>query len=501
MAGYKSYPFLLQDAKSWNGLTRESHFVNAFGDEPQYLDNIVRNVFTVNYGMTFDDYLNRFDIKYVDEDKMYRWKLRGRDERNIALLNAWEDELGTVPVGTTTQRVGSNGMHFYMDFPEKYFTVTAVIKGAKDLYQLRIMSDPIEVTPNRYRCEVQLVTGDDNFFIPMNELSGGSRWALSHGLSERYLSKDGADISFSTPFTMQNRISMFRMEHLVPGEMIDKGKNKPLVFGFLGEDGQVRTAWIPELEYQFIKQYKLRKNRMVFYGNTTLREDGTSTMKGTSGNVIEAGLGIREQFSPSSKYYYDTLTFDKLVDTLLELSVGRRTMDDRQFVIGTGEYGLRALHKMLADNLNANDYSWMQDTTGRGYTWNGNDIEVKFGQFRGFATINGLKVSFMHIDHYDNPIYNIMRHPNGGPAESYRLTIMDMGSKREPNIHKVRIKGFEPQYAYIPGMRDPYNQGGLGKMKQVASKVDGYEMMLMDKEGAVVVDPTRVIEFIPSILK
>ena len=498
---YKAYPYQLIDAKSWNGLTRETHFINAFGDEPQYLDNIVRNVFMVNYGMSFDDYLNQFGVKYVDEDKFFKWKLRGRDERNIPLLNAWEDEAGTIPVGTTNPRVGIAGTRFYLDFPEKYFTVTQIIKGAKDMYQLRVMKDPDEIGPNRYRYEVQLVTGDDNFFIPITELKGGSRWAKSHGSVERYLSKDGFDISFSSPFDMQNRISMFRMQHLIPGEMIDKGKNKPLVFGFLGEDNVLRKAWIPHLEYEFIRNYKIAKNRMVFYGKTTLREDGSSTMKGTSGNVIEAGLGIREQFSPSSKHFYDTLTFEKLRNTLLEMSIGRRTMGDRHFVIGTGEYGLAKLHELVARNLQANDYKWLNDSTGRGFKWQGNDITVNFGQFRGFATLNGIKVSFMHLDHYDDPIYNIMRHPEGGPAESYRMTIMDMGSKSEPNIHKIRIKGFEPQYAYIPGMRDPFEKGGLGKMKKIASKVDGYEMMIMDKEGAVVIDPTRVVEFIPSILK
>jgi len=500
MAGYKAFPFQLNDATSWNGLTRETHLINAFGDDPQYLDQQVRNVFSVNYGLSFDEYLNQFGTKEVSEDKFFKWKLRGRDERNIPLLNVWEDENGTIAAGTSNPRIGIAGSKFYMDFPEDYFSVTMIIKGSKDLYQLRVMSKPSQITSNRYRYEMQVVTGDDSFFIPLTELTSGSRWAASHGSTERYLSKDGMDISFNSPFTMQNRISMLRMEHLIPGEMINKGKNKPLVFGFLGEDGKVRKAWIPELEYEFIRQFKIRKNRMVYYGKTTLREDGTSTMKGSSGNVIEAGLGIRDQFSPSNKFYYDVLSFERLRDTLLEISIGRKTMGDRHFVIGTGEYGLSMLHDMIVRHLSANDYKWLNDSTGRGYTWNGNDLNIKFGQFRGFASINGIKVSFIHMEHYDDPIYNILQHPNGGPAESYRLTIMDMGSKQDPNIHKIRIKNEQPQYAYIPGIRDPFNKGGMGRMKQVASKVDGYEMMLMDKEGAVVIDPTRVVEFIPSIL-
>ena len=500
MAQFKAFPYQLVEPNGWNGLTRETHLINAFGDEPQYLDKVVRNIYSVNYGMTFDEFLNRFPVEYVSEDKFFKWKLRGREERNIPLLAAWEDESGTAPIGSTNPRPGINGTRFYLDFPEKYFGVTEVIKGRKDNYHFRIMKEPHQVSTNRYRYEVQLVTGDDDFFVPITELQAGMRFAKSYGYVERYLSKDGFDISFTTPFDMQNRISMLRMQHLVPGEMIDKGKNKPLAFGFVKEDGTVVKAWLPYLEYKFIADFKRAKNRMIFYGKTTLREDGTSTMKGTSGNVIEAGLGIREQFATSNKIYYSTLAFERLVNTLLELSIGRKDMGDRNFIIGTGEYGLKMLHELVANHLSANDYRWLNDATGRGFSWSDNDIQVKFGQFRGFATINGIKVSFMHIDHYDDPIYNIIQHPNGGPAESYRLTIMDVGTKNDPNIHKIRIKGFEPQYAYIPGIRDPFNRGGLGRMKAVASKVDGYEMMLMDKEGAVVRDPTRIVEFIPSIL-
>ncbi len=499
---YKAVPFQLRDATTWNGLTRETHLVNAFGDEPQYLDKVIRNIFNVNWGVSFDEYLNQFDTKYVDEDKMYRWKLQGRDERNIPLLAVWEDEDGATALGTNNPRPGINNTRFYMDFPEDYFSVTSVITGEKpDMYHLRVMSEPVQVSANRYRYEVQLVTGDSEFFVPLTELEAGTRWSLDYGLVERYLSKDGLDISFASPFTMQNRASMFRLKHIVPGEMINQGKNKPLVFGFKGEDGVTRTAWLSALEYEWWKQYKRVKNRMVFYGKSTLSEDGVSNMLGTSGNVIEAGMGIREQISPSSKHYFDTLTWETLVNTLLELSIGKDPMDQRHFVIGTGTYGLQYLHDMIATYLGANDYQWLGDQTGRAFSWDGDNLHLKTGQFKGFATISGLKVSFMHIDHYDDNIRNKLRHPNGGPAESYRMTIMNMGSKSEPNIHKIRIKGDDPVYGISPGLRDPFNKGGVGRPKIMATDIDGYVMNCMDKEGAVVIDPSSVLEFIPSILR
>lgn len=502
MATFKTVPFALHDAPNWNGLTRETHLINAFGDDPMYLDKIIRNIYKVNWGMSFDEYLNQFSIKYIDEDGVYKWKLKARDERNIPLLAAWEDEDGTAPVGTSNPRPGLNGSKIYADFPEDYFSITSVIVGEKpDLYHLRVQSEPRMISNDVYRYELQLVTGDDNLFVPVSELKRGTRWSLDYALSERYLSKDGMDLSFSSPFSMQNRVSMFRLKHVVPGEMIDKGKNRPLKFAFMNDDGTVQEAWLSHLEYKWWKEYLKVKNRLVFYGKSTLRDDGTSTLLGSSGNPIEAGLGIREQISPSNKHYYDNLTWDLLVNTLLEHSIGRDSMEDRNFVIGTGTYGLQYLHKLVANHLGANDYKWMNDSTGRAYEWTGNDLHVKTGQFKGFATISGLKVSFMHLDHYDDYIRNKINHPNGGPAESNRMTIMNMGSKNEPNIHKIRVKGTEPTYGIVPGMRDPFSQGGKGRPKMMATSVDGYEMHVLDKEGAVVLDPSSVIEFIPAILK
>ena len=274
-----------------------------------------------------------------------------------------------------------------------------------------------------------------------------------------------------------------------------------MVFGFQNDDGTVNTYWLAQMEYELMRQFKEELANLVFYGKSTLREDGSSTIQGSSGNAIEAGYGIREQFLPSNKHYYNQLTFDYLTSTLLDISYGKIPITERNFVIGTGEWGLRRLHNMCAAHLSANDYSWAKDTTGRAFSWSGNDIDVKMGQFRGAATIGGINVKFMLLPHYDDNVTNTLIHPDGGIAESHRMTIMDVGSKTSPNIQKIRLKGQAPVYNYIPGLRDPYNKGGLGRATQTASKVDGYELMLADWQGAVVRDPTRIVEFIPSILR
>lgn len=496
-------PFQLHEATSWTGLTHENHIDNYFGREPQFLSTVVQQLLDVNVGMSFVRWMDNFGTEYLDTNQPYKWVLKGRDDKNISLQAAWEDEEGTIAIGTNNPTPGIAFSRFYLDFPERYFTVTSVIVGMKtDLYHLRIMKDPINVG-NVYRYEVQLVDNRDDFFIPIEELERGTQWSLDYGLSEKYLSKDGSDISFSSPFTMENRISFLRMRHDVAGEMIDMGKNKPLVFAWRDPDsGEIHKNWLSKMEFEFMKQFHKRMAHLIFYGKSTVREDGSSTMKGSSGNVIEAGYGLREQFMPSNKHYYNTLTLDYLVRVALDVSVGKVDRENRTFVIGTGEYGLMRLHKMVAAELSANDYAWRQDHRGNAFSWKGNDIDVKLGQFTGAATIQGINFKFMHMPHYDDPIRNKLMHPEGGTAESHRMTIMDFGSKQEANIVKLRIKGRDPRYTIISGLRDPYNKGGLGgKPINVASEVDGYTLNIADWCGGVVKDPTRVIEFIPSILR
>lgn len=495
----------LREATSWNKLTHENHLFNAFGGEPQYLRNVIGSILDVNNGASFVRWSQQFPVETVDRYQPFRWKLKGSNRRNIPLVAAWMDELGTVPVSAST-KAGYGHSEFYMDFPEDHFSTTEVIYGEKrDLYHLRIMGDSIALS-NGTRYRVKLVTGDSSLFVPSVELTRNKRWVGGYALSEKYGSKTAADISFSTPFDMQERVSFSRQRHEIFGEMIDEGKNQPLMTYLIGEDGKPFLTWMSAMEYEYLQKFDERLAYLTFYGKSPINDLGESTLKGESGNVIEAGNGMREQFSPSNRYFYNTLTLKQLTRTALDATVGKVARDNRTMVIGTGEYGLMDLHEMCAHDLNSSDYKWAGDSTGRAYSWggvNGNEINAKFGQIVGVATINGVNFKFVHFPHYDDPVQNILEHPEGGVAESRRMTIMDYGTAKDPNIVQIKIKGRQPVYNIVPGMRDPYQKagGGINKPRIAASEVDGYVMNTADWRGAAVIDPRRTIEFIPNLLR
>jgi hypothetical protein len=100
---------------------------------------------------------------------------------------------------------------------------------------------------------------------------------------------------------------------------------------------------------------------------------------------------------------------------------------------------------------------------------------------------------------YDDPIRNKIMHPLGGPAYSYRYDIFDIGSMNQPNIFKVAVKGQEGDITgYEWGMRNPYT-GKIGN-DFMSHDEDSATIHKMTTTGICVLDPTRTMSLIPSLL-
>lgn len=500
----------LYQGKSWTGITKESHIDQAFGRDGQnYITDTIKHLIDINMEYSFVKWYNQFPVREVATNEPFKWKLKGYHDKTCYLRGAWSDEAGSTAI-TTVARPGYNGTFIYLDFNEKRFSNTAIIVGENpDWYKFHIQGDPVQVGTSVWRYRTRLFTNDPTEYVPQAELVVGSRWSVEGGAVSRYGSIDGQDISFATSFAMEERIKEIRMKHNVYGEMVDIDKNKPLLFKLESSDGQEHRYWMNLVEWEFFKQAELRKAYNVFYGKGTVDDDGKTLMTDERGMEIVHGRGIREQFLPSNKHYYNTISLDYLTRVATDTTFGKIAPENRRMVIGTGEYGLVELHKMIQREFGnggvIQNYNWLGDTTGRAFNWTGgvnnNDMTARFGQFRGVAVINGIYFEFVHFPHYDDLIRNKKRHPKGGYAESHRFTIMDFGNRTEPNIVRVRIKGRKAQYGYEPGLRTPWDvDGTMGRPKMITSGFDGFTMHHMDWEGAAVLDPTRVIEFIPNVL-
>lgn len=501
-----SFPTIKYEGKDWSGLTSANNLVNLFGDTPIKLGGFMDTIYKVNLQDDLISKINEYPTLYIPDDREYQWMLMGADSKNIPLLSA-TDLSGSAFTAASTP--GKYTERFYMYFGERLFFQTHVIVGEKpDLYHLLIRNDG-DLIGGNWRYEVELISPDPDLYIPYTELAAGTRWSIDYSVSEQFMSKKGSDISFTSPFLMSNRISMIRKEHTVPGEMIRKGENEPVSFNwqYANDDGRVveKKTWLNRLDWEFDKAFRREKAKLLFFGKGNQRADGTFGNIGDAGGEIKMGMGLREQISAANTHYYTTFNVESLVDFALNLSVGRLPEDQRNFVIGTGEHGLKMVSRAIEQYAGANALTF---TGSSGLQYNRMDTLSKTGgdnkwgynkpQFVKFAAINGIKFEFIHIPWYDDQVRNKQMHPNGGTVESYRLTIMDFGtSSGNPNIQLVRVKGQDEVFGYIPGLRDPYTPGN--KVKQMASPVDGYTIHRADWCGLKIHNPMRLGEFIPNI--
>lgn len=489
-----SFPTLRVEGKDWSGLTTSNHIGAIFGDKPEVLNDFVSRLQYLDLGEDLLSFVEKFPTKYLSDDKEYEWMLQGAEDKNIQLISA-TDLSGSAFTGT--DQPGKGGARFLMTFGEKYFYKQHVIVGNKpDYYHVLLRSEGEQIGAN-FRYEAELVTDNPNLFIPISELAAGTRWSVDYSLSEQILSKDGSDISFTSPFRMSNRMSMIRKKHLIPGEMINKKENDPAIFGLHGKDNKTFTTWLNKLDWQFLRAFRREKAKLLMFGKSNRRTDGSYGNIGDSGYEIKAGMGLRDQISPSNTYYYNYFDIEQLVDYALSLSVGKLPEDSRRFVIATGEHGLKVISRAIEQYAGANalEYNRME---GLGAGSMGSFHRT---QFVKLADINGLRFEFIHMPAYDDEVRNKIYHPDGGLAESHRMTIMDFGSaKGQPNIQLVRANGYEEVFKYLPGLRDPYTPGGKGSPSVMATTVDGYEIHKADWCGIMVRNPMRMGEWIPNIL-
>jgi hypothetical protein len=498
-------PTIKYEGRDWSGLTTSNNLGYLFGEQPIRVSNFVDTLYKVSLGEDLIARMNEYPVLSLDDDREYEWMLMGADGKNIPLISV-TDSAGNAFTNASTP--GKYGERFYMFFGEKLFFKTHVIVGNKpDLYHLLVVEEPVQSGAS-FKYTVELVTDNAETYIPYAELLAGTRWSVDYSLSTQILSNTGSDISFTSPFLMTNRISMIRKKHTVPGDMINKGKNEPVQFlwQYANKSGQTATfkTWLNRLDWEFDRQFRLEKARLLMFGKSNRRADGSYGNIGDSGYEIKAGLGLREQISPSNILYYTQFNIETLVDFALSLSVGKLPEDARRFVIGTGEHGLKMVSRAIEQYAGA---AAIKGSAGNGLQWNRmntisgvNKASFTRPQFNMLADINGLRFEFMHIPEYDDPIRNKLYHPDGGLIESYRLTIMDFGTQAgHPNIQLVRVKGNDEVFGYEPGLRDPYSPGGKARSPKImASAVDGYVIHRADWCGVKVHNPLRMGEWLPD---
>ncbi len=497
--------YVMTKGKHWSGLTTRNHLGSIYQTKPQVASKIT-GVLLQSAGMkNLDTVLNQFNVKYIDDEGDFTWKLVGAHERNIPLTRA---EVGGVAVADSTAPVGAGRAVVDLIFPEKWFTDVHVIAGNKpDLYQYRILGEPEQIATNEYKYSVEIWGGSETLLgVPGAELQNGELFSIEGAPVERTMSIKGADINFSSPFVLKNTISQLRVEHTMPGNMINyKQNNNDVLFAnieSLDTQGKkhVSTVWQQEVFWRFEQHISRLKAYTTMFGKSNRAEDGEFLNTGKSGFKIESGSGIREQMDVSNVVLYNNFSLSALEDMLHNLSEGKIDFAERKFVLRTGERGAAQFSRAVdLDGSAWNKVNAQNPATVRKVSSPLNSNALKGGyQFTEYEFANSIHVMVEVDPMYDDKVRNKIKHPLGGVAESYRYDILYMGSQEEPNIQKIAVKGMEDIRDYQAGFRNPFTGqvggGNMGRMEDSAT-MTGYCML-----GAMVKDPSRTASLVPTIL-
>lgn len=176
--------------------------------------------------------------------------------------------------------------------------------------------------------------------MPATELVSGKRFSVEYAPVEKELSRKVGDIRFSSPIQMRNEWSTIRIQHKVPGSMLNKKLAVGIPVTETNANGKltktVKDMWMHVVDWEVECQWSDYKNNIMMYGRSNRNANGEYMNFGKSGNVIKMGAGLREQMEVANTTYYNTFSLKLLENALYELSASKLDFGDRYFVIKTG---------------------------------------------------------------------------------------------------------------------------------------------------------------------
>ena len=487
----------------WKGLTKDTHLGQIFQLAPQKASNMMVQLLAYQRGKTLDTFLSQFPVREFEDDSEYYWDVIGASRRNISLLEARTED-GTVITKDHPTMVGAGTTPFYLVFPEDWFADGEYLVGNyNEMYQFRVLGDArFEGSNAVYKVEL---AGGNTTGVPADRLLAGEKFSIEAAYVEGTMSRKVGDVRFQSPVSMRNEWSHIRIQHKVPGNMLNKklAVGVPVVDNKTGAKS-VKNMWMHYVDYEVECQFSDYKNNALAFGRSNRTANGEYMNFGKSGNVIKTGAGLYQQMEVANTTYYNDFSIKLIEQALYDLSASKLGFGERYFLIKTGEMGAIQFHKAVLQEVSG----WTQfklDNSSTGVIQKTNSplhqnaLSAGF-QFVEYLAPNGVRVKIDVDPYYDDTVRNKVMHPNGGPAFSYRYDIMDIGTMDQPNIFKCAIKGQSEYRGYQWGpFRNPFTgatNNPYASFDEDAAVIHKYATL-----GICVLDPTRTMSLIPAILQ
>lgn len=468
-------------AKSFAGLVTEGSLAAIHQIEPQLASNIVTKVFSMMRYEGLIEILNRYPTVTMDTDIEYRWYMKGDDRKPITIVSYSASDSTRPGVGNTT---------FDLELEENYYQASDFLIFDNRDHGVRIL-DAGRANGTNWIYTVEHMKPDAGYYVPPMYLAAGRQVSKKSSPVTNTLNSEFGGVQFVSHFQMENSFSTIAKEQVVPGNM----HNRPLLITAKLPNGKETTVWTTYYEMMADWQWEMEKaNSLMFDETNKVAATGTYVNKGKNGYAIKQGAGLRQQISPSYKFYYTNFTIDYLLEVLTTLSINILPEDHREFILLTGERGMIQFHKAIENKVA------LFMPLGNEKRLGGAGQNLSFGgQYRKYEGPQGITVTVMNMQQYNDPIDNRIPHPDGGQTENYRYTIMNVGtSDGQPNIQKVVPKNRTELRAYLTGLTGPM---GPANNVMVSQGIDGYKIMRQTTHGIMLRNPMSCAELIYSAVE
>lgn len=472
----------LYKTKFFSGLTDENMLSNALVTEPHQVSNVLSYIFGRYETNTIDFLTSGMGKTITIQNREYEWPVAIEQDRAITIKDAKYQGSSI----SSSDTPGIDGTPVKLWLAEKWFGPGAILAFDDRQFKARVMGEPYQDGTD-WVYTVQVV-GRSNSYIDPDMLTAG-RKVSREGSAYEEGSEEADIVNYQTPFKLRNHLNTLRLRYDITGSAY----SSVMVIAMKDpQSNKTSYLWSDYQEWVALRQWYETIDRWMVYSESNQDENGTTSLKGTSGRPVFTGAGLLQQIAPANRRYYTTLTADLLEDFLFDLSYNILGTNERRFVALTGEMGMKEFDRVLKEK--ASSYT-LVDT--KFVTGSGQNLTLG-GQFTTYKMLNGIVLTLKHMPLYDNTTYNRKLHPvSGKPLESYRMTFLDIGSRDgEPNLLKVVRKDREMVMWHVAGAVAP----GSGHAKSVstlrANGRDGYTVNFLSEQGIMMKDPTSSGELI-----
>lgn len=475
---------LITKQMPWHAnMTELNHLGKALMIKPTVLEGKMSQIFTSHrYSDNPLSSLLTGKAERTIGNTSWEWEMKGASTRPLVIMENVE------PSSNTT--LGKFRQTFKLKFDENWWLPGDIVcpGTSNKKYQVRIQSQSTK-HGNGYIYEVVGNWDDDSLFIPLTYVSSGTPWAKLFSQYEEAAEQSGST-QYSTPITLESRMSRYRKEYKVTGDVL----TEVLAVKLLGSDGKMHDTWISYAEVEYWEQWYRELERGYWYSRST------NTVKGANGRPTYSGPGVQELLEDSHIHNYSVLSAKLIEEYLMDIFYSRVKPGKSRKIRGfSGEYGMIQFHRAIQDwqekrkgFIQVVDQVFTDKVTS---AYNDNALAAGY-QYVRYRMANGAELELVHQPLYDDREINFEIDPvTGYPTESQRITFLDFSGGDSTSTKNIELMHKKNSFklCYVCGLTGPY---GPSNKDMAAHSGDYYEMHVQKQSGVHIEDISKCGELI-----